>query len=129
MKGGDTWELLLTRGVAFDLFACTSFAEKLQTLGEGISSVSVELLDNQLMKIGFFLPVKNAVDSNSFVPTGAMIFDWAVSNGMKIIGMNRKKISLEDIFVSLTSDEQSSSYEQISSNEHSLSHYKKREAK
>ncbi|MDR2922213.1 MAG: hypothetical protein LBU85_02580 [Treponema sp.] len=52
-----------------------------------------------------------------------MIFDWAVSGGLKIIGMNRKKISLEDIFVSLTSyeasspDETSSSCEQSSSNE------------
>jgi len=34
-----------------------------------------------------------------------MIFDWAVSSGMKLIGMNRKKISLEDIFVSLTSND------------------------
>jgi ABC-2 type transport system ATP-binding protein len=104
MKGGDTWELMLTRGTAFDLLACTTFAEKLKTLGDEVSSVSVELLDCQLMKVGFFLPVKNAADSNSFIPTGEMIFDWAVANGMKIINMNRKKISLEDVFVKLTSD-------------------------
>jgi ABC-2 type transport system ATP-binding protein len=34
-----------------------------------------------------------------------MIFDWAVTEGLKIIGMNRRKLSLEDIFVKITSDE------------------------
>jgi hypothetical protein len=57
------------------------------------------------------VPVNNAADSNAFIPTGEMIFDWAVSGGLKIIGMNRKKLSLEDIFVSLTSEEHSSSHE------------------
>jgi ABC-2 type transport system ATP-binding protein len=105
MKGGDTWELMLTRSMAFDIMAGTAFAEKLQSLGEGISSVTVDLMDNGVAKIGFYMPMKNAADTNAFIPTGEMIFDWAVSNGMKIIGMNRKKISLEDIFVSLTSEE------------------------
>jgi len=112
MKGGDTWELILTGNTAFDVAAGTALADNLQRLRDGVSSVTVELMDNQLMKIGFFVPTNNAADSGSFIPTGEMIFDWAVSSGMKIIGMNRKKISLEDIFVSLTSDEQSSSYEQ-----------------
>jgi ABC-2 type transport system ATP-binding protein len=67
------------------------------------------------------VPVNNAADSNAFIPTGEMIFDWAVSGGLKIIGMNRKKLSLEDIFVSLTSDEHSSSYEQNSSHKTSSS--------
>jgi len=111
MKGGDTWELMITRGAAFDIMAGAAFAEKLQSLGEGISSVTVDLMDNNVAKIGFFMPTANAADSSSFIPTGEMIFDWAVSNGMKIIGMNRKKISLEDIFVSLTSDEHGSSHD------------------
>jgi len=105
MKGGDTWELILTRGAAFDVTAGTALAEKLKKFGDGINQVTVEMTDNQLMKIGFFLPSNNAADSSAYIPTGEMIFDWAVSSGMKIIGMNRKKISLEDIFVSLTSND------------------------
>jgi len=106
MKGGDTWELLLTREAAFDLAATTSFAERLQRLGNEISSVSVDLMDDSLIKIGFFSPVSNAADSVSFIPTGEALFDWAVENGFRIISMNRKKLSLEDIFVKLTSDAQ-----------------------
>jgi len=115
MKGGDTWELMLTRNTAFDIMAYTAFTEKLQSLGHGVSSVTVEMMDKGIAKIGFFMPTKNAADASSFIPTGEMIFDWAVSSGMKIIGMNRKKLSLEDIFVSLTSDEASSSGKQSSS--------------
>jgi hypothetical protein len=37
--------------------------------------------------------------------TGERIFDWAVAEGLKILGMNRRKLSLEDIFVKLTNDE------------------------
>jgi len=35
---------------------------------------------------------------------GELIFDWAVSQGYKITGMTRKKLSLEDIFVKLTGE-------------------------
>jgi ABC-2 type transport system ATP-binding protein len=112
MKGGDTWELMLTRSMMADVAADTAaktFAEdvkdRAQRLGEMITSVTAEQMDNGIAKIGFFVPVNSAADSNAFIPTGEMIFDWAVSNGFKIIGMNRKKISLEDIFVSLTSEE------------------------
>jgi len=102
MKGGDTWELILR---AQDTTA-EAVKDRLQSLGNGISSVTAEQMDNQLVKLGFFVPTNNAADASAYVPTGEMIFDWAVSGGLKIIGMNRKKISLEDIFVSLTSDEQ-----------------------
>ena len=110
MKGGDTWELMLTQNMGFDTAPNASFVEivkgNLQKLGDGIGSVTTEQMDNNVVKLGFFVPTANAADSSSFIPTGEMIFDWAVSGGLKIIGMNRKKISLEDIFVSLTSDEQ-----------------------
>jgi ABC-2 type transport system ATP-binding protein len=101
MKGGDTWELMLR---APDISAET-VKDRLRGLGGGISSITTEPMGNSVVKLGFFVPTNNAADSSAFIPTGEMIFDWAVSGGMKIIGMNRKKISLEDIFVSLTSDE------------------------
>jgi ABC-2 type transport system ATP-binding protein len=110
MKGGDTWELMLraqdTAASAEANAAAETVKDRLQRFGEGINSVTVEQMDNSVVKLGFFVPTANAADSSSFIPTGEKIFDWAVSNGLKIIGMNRKKISLEDIFVSLTSDEQ-----------------------
>jgi len=40
----------------------------------------------------------------NYTTDGELIFDWALSQGYKIIGMNRKKLSLEDIFVKLTSE-------------------------
>jgi len=36
---------------------------------------------------------------------GEKIFDWAVAGGHKILGMSRKRLSLEDIFVKLTTTE------------------------
>jgi ABC-2 type transport system ATP-binding protein len=36
---------------------------------------------------------------------GERIFDWAVTEGLKILEMSRKGISLEDVFVKLTGDE------------------------
>jgi ABC-2 type transport system ATP-binding protein len=37
---------------------------------------------------------------------GERIFDWAVAAGLKILEMNRKRLSLEDIFVKLTNEEE-----------------------
>jgi len=100
MKGGDTWELTLrSPNMEIDLLK-----ERLNSLGDGISSVTAARSDNQLINLGFFVPTNNTSDPDAFIPTGEKIFDWAVSNGLKIIGMNRKKISLEDIFVSLTAE-------------------------
>jgi ABC-2 type transport system ATP-binding protein len=101
MKGGDTWELIIR---APDMTA-ESVKDRLRAIGAGITSVTSEALENGIVKLGFFVPAKNAADASAYIPAGEMIFDWAVSGGLKIIGMNRKKISLEDIFVRLTSDE------------------------
>ncbi|MDR2020023.1 MAG: ATP-binding cassette domain-containing protein [Treponema sp.] len=92
MKGGDTWELILK--------------------GADISGVEARLarlgilsLENRgggdfpgTVRISFFLPSGSAVG-------GEDIFDWAVAEGLKILGMNRRKLSLEDIFVKLTGEE------------------------
>jgi ABC-2 type transport system ATP-binding protein len=101
MKGGDTWELILR---APDMTA-EAVKNRLRAIGVGLTSVTSETLENGIVKLGFFVPAKNAADASAYIPAGEMIFDWAVSGGLKIIGMNRKKISLEDIFVRLTSDE------------------------
>ena len=95
MKGGDTWELLL-KGTDAE-----SMKARLQRLGEGITSISAESREEGV-SLSFFI----AEDGRADVPSGERIFDWAVSSGLKILGMSRKKLSLEDIFVKLTSEGQ-----------------------
>jgi len=96
MKGGDTWELELKCSGDNALNAVT---DKLAMLGN-ISNTAVESAQDGIIKACFFVPSESE-DSNS----GERIFDWAVAQNMKILGMNRKKISIEDIFVKLTSEE------------------------
>ena len=95
MKGGETWELAL-KGTDIE-----SIITRLQRLGDGIASVSAAAQDDGTVSLSFFIPELDAED----IPSGERIFDWAVSSGLKILGMSRKKLSLEDIFVKLTSEE------------------------
>ena len=93
MKGGDTWELILKGAEA------GAVREKLPLIGQ-VSNALVETYADGVVSASFFIPAEEQ-DSND----GEKIFDWAVSHNMKILGMNRKKLSIEDIFVKLTSDE------------------------
>ncbi|MCL1815483.1 MAG: ATP-binding cassette domain-containing protein [Treponema sp.] len=89
LKGGDTWELLL-KG--------SDIAEKCGRLSAGAAPEIEE--EDGLCKVRFFL------SSGAFGNVdGERIFDWAVAEGLKILSMNRRKLSLEDIFVKLTGDE------------------------
>jgi len=96
MKGGDTWELLL-KGESLNFIK-----DKLFLLGN-ISNTSVETRDGGFVKTSFFIPA-----GEGYANAGERIFDWAVNSNIKILGMNRRKISIEDIFVKLTSDEKNS---------------------
>jgi ABC-2 type transport system ATP-binding protein len=93
MKGGDTWELVL-KGADKD-----AVGGKLSSLGD-ISNVLTEAAADGCVNVNFFIPARQD-EFNS----GERIFDWAVAQNLKILGMNRKKLSIEDIFVKLTSDE------------------------
>jgi ABC-2 type transport system ATP-binding protein len=93
MKGGDTWELILKGAEA------GAVREKLPLIGQ-VSNALVETCGDGVVSASFFIPAEEQ-DTND----GEKIFDWAVSHNMKILGMNRKKLSIEDIFVKLTSDE------------------------
>jgi ABC-2 type transport system ATP-binding protein len=90
MKGGDTWQLLLKGGPARHV------QSRLGGLGLEASSVSAADCEDGTVEMDFFLNEPGQ---------GERIFDWAVSEGLKILSMNRKLLSLEDIFVQLTSDE------------------------
>jgi ABC-2 type transport system ATP-binding protein len=88
LKGGDTWELLL-KG--------RDVKTKLARLAPGINP-EVEEKDS-LSSVNFFL------SSNAAKLGGEEIFDWAVREELKILGMKARKLSLEDIFVKLTGDD------------------------
>jgi ABC-2 type transport system ATP-binding protein len=90
MKGGDTWELILKGARAETIKA------KLPLLG--LSAASSENIEDGTVYLSFFVPAGSRKD----ITSGERIFDWAVACGLKILGMNRKKLSLEDIFVKLT---------------------------
>jgi len=100
MKGGDTWELLL-KGADAD-----SIREKLSRLGN-ISNTLVETSADGLVAASFFIPSEETGGYDS----GERVFDWAVNSQLKLLSMNRKKLSIEDIFVKLTSDEKKGAQE------------------
>jgi ABC-2 type transport system ATP-binding protein len=110
MKGGDTWELLLKSGDtpagetgpgstgpgSTGLAALVS--AKLSRLGWECANPRVEDAGDGTVRLSFFIP--GAQDAE-----GEEIFDWAVREELKILMMNRRSLSLEDIFVQLTSGE------------------------
>jgi ABC-2 type transport system ATP-binding protein len=93
--GMDTWELYLKGAVAADI------ESRLGQLERETGVIKAETLEDGIMRLGFVM--KN---SGAYALDGECIFDWAIKQGYKIIGMNRKKLSLEDIFVKLTTEEE-----------------------
>jgi ABC-2 type transport system ATP-binding protein len=86
LKGGDRWELTL-KG--------TGIPEKCAHLGNSGNADPVIQEKDGISEVSLFVPDLE----------GERIFDWAVAENLKILGMNRRRLSLEDIFVKLTSDE------------------------
>jgi ABC-2 type transport system ATP-binding protein len=109
IKGGDTWELVLKGNDA------ETIKNKLRLLGESISApspdgeVHAETLEDGTVSLSFYVAGDAAnsstADASANISAGERIFDWAVANNLKILGMSRKKLSLEDIFVQLTAEE------------------------
>ena len=91
--GMDTWELFLKGAGAAEI------ESRLGQLERETGEIKAEALDDGIVRLGFVM--KN---SGTYALDGECIFDWAIKQGYKIIGMNRKKLSLEDIFVKLTSE-------------------------
>jgi ABC-2 type transport system ATP-binding protein len=96
VKGGDTWELALKGADEGGI------RNTLSRMGAGINVGSVESAEGGLLNVSFFIPNGASPEMSS----GEGIFDWAISEGIKILGMNRRKLSIEDIFVKLTGAEQ-----------------------
>ncbi|MDR2662666.1 MAG: ATP-binding cassette domain-containing protein [Treponema sp.] len=98
LKGGDTWELILKRSSSG---GTGGIREACARLGRDLNPEISE--EEGLYRVSFFLPA--AGDYEGAAPDGEKIFDWAVAENLKILGMNRRRLSLEDIFVKLTNDE------------------------
>ncbi|MDR0316472.1 MAG: ATP-binding cassette domain-containing protein [Treponema sp.] len=98
MKGGDTWELIL-KGTD-----TASIRNRLLLFGGEISIGEAEEASDGTVRVNFFIPASESRN----ISAGEKIFDWAVAEGLKILGMSRKRLSLEDIFVKLTAEERSS---------------------
>jgi ABC-2 type transport system ATP-binding protein len=97
LKGGDTWELLLKGDEITD--KCNRLSQ--QSWDSGGNAKPAEIIEeNGVYKVRFFIPAGNQGETMG----GERIFDWAVAENLKILGMNRHKLSLEDIFVKLTGD-------------------------
>ena len=108
LKGTDTWELRLIppRDMDEETVRVKTATVFLQTEMEGTESHREKKVN--LSKINGNIIVDltfSAQSAQSVYPIdGEAIFDWVVSSGFKIVGMNKKKISLEDIFVKLTKE-------------------------
>ena len=89
--GRETWELLIKGGHS----PCLP-----ELPGAEIGEVLSEPDGNGILRLRF--TISGIIPG---VESGELIFNWAVGRGYKIIEMARKKISLEDIFVKLTTEE------------------------
>ncbi|MDR1867416.1 MAG: ABC transporter ATP-binding protein [Treponema sp.] len=87
LKGSELWELYL-KGADY-----ATVQRKIIHLGG--TNIHIHQVTTDTVKVVL-----------SMASDGESIFDWAVSEGLKIIGMNKNKMSLEDIFVKLTHEEE-----------------------
>jgi hypothetical protein len=90
MKGTDSWKLELKAASRENLLA------KVSGLGKNAELNSIHENDNHSYVI--------TLSSKDNSLSGEQLFDWAVSSSFKILSMNKKNMSIEDIFVKLTSD-------------------------
>ena len=101
--GMDTWVVFL-KGVDESILSGLSIP------GREIGEKKITLQETGIIRLDFVMGADgrpgNTGDSDLLYSLdGELIFDWAVKQGAKIIGMSRKKLSLEDIFVQLTAEE------------------------
>lgn len=100
MKGGDVWELLLKGGAEGAVEAALGALE-----GAAPGAV-IQAGEGGTVKVSFVLGGGLAGGGGASGDPGERIFDWAVGRGLKILRMNPKRLSLEDIFVKLTGEEE-----------------------
>jgi ABC-2 type transport system ATP-binding protein len=97
LKGADSWELTL-KGADIQ-----SLPETLRELDREVKP-SLAAREDGTLDVSFILQSSGMSDSSIESAEGERIFDWAAARGFKILRMNRKRLSLEDIFVKLTNE-------------------------
>jgi ABC-2 type transport system ATP-binding protein len=96
LRGGEIWTLVLKGGDE------DTVRGGLEALGSGVEG-GLELSDIHSLEDGAVQTAFTVSGGQAASSANAeRIFDWAVSRGLKILEMSRKKTSLEDIFVKLT---------------------------
>ncbi|MDR1127040.1 MAG: ATP-binding cassette domain-containing protein, partial [Treponema sp.] len=106
LKGTDTWELRLIPPQDMDeetiraKIAAALFWTEMEPVESRMKKVNFSEINNKrIMDLTF-----SVQSAETYPVDGETIFDWATSSNFKIVGMNQKKISLEDIFVKLTKE-------------------------
>ena len=94
MKGRDTWNLVLKGAGKKEIISRVSL------LGNAVDVLSSENLGGGTVS----LSIAGDGPGNTQID-GEMIFDWAVAGHIKILSMNKKTMSIEDIFVKLTNED------------------------
>ncbi|MCL2233156.1 MAG: ABC transporter ATP-binding protein [Treponema sp.] len=98
--GADTWEVHLKGADAAE--AQSRLARLDLPAGAEITDIFAENLETAAVRLCFTIKGGGAASSGG--ESGELIFNWAVSQGYRIINMNRRKLSVEDIFVEITKD-------------------------
>jgi ABC-2 type transport system ATP-binding protein len=92
VKGGGSWELLLKGADAAGVIA------KTLSLGKSVTAGPAESEGPSLVRLRLFTAAGGDEEGERF-------FDWAAAEGIKILSMNRKRLSMEDVFAELTAAE------------------------
>ncbi|MDR1178386.1 MAG: ATP-binding cassette domain-containing protein [Spirochaetaceae bacterium] len=91
MKGRVSWDLVLKGKSAAET------GELFRRLGDTVRQEKLLDWDDRTVFLSF--------SAGDGTVDGEAVFDWAVAGGLKILSMNQKRLSLEDIFVKLTREE------------------------
>ena len=97
----DTWEVHLKGAEAAEMQSRLTRLDL--PAGAEITDVSAGNLETGTVRLCFTITGSTLVASSGR-ESGELIFNWAVSQGYKIVNMNRKKLTVEDIFVEITTE-------------------------
>ncbi|MDP3179755.1 MAG: ABC transporter ATP-binding protein, partial [Spirochaetaceae bacterium] len=100
LKGEERIRLRIkTPSSSLDQTALLSLLDKLP----GLRSRSIESVEGGIVLAEIAMTPRDTMATLSVEP-GELVFDWAVANGLKLLELERRRLSLEEIFVKLTSE-------------------------
>jgi ABC-2 type transport system ATP-binding protein len=99
MKGGENWDICL-KGADSSALRRKLAALSTEHFGGKLEVKDLEESFGGPVNAAFFIPCSPTDDGAG--ENAEKIFDWAVASQLKILRMDRKRLSLEDIFVQLT---------------------------